>query len=72
MSLAEISYGAGQMRFENRRRTEPVHLARHLDAAHGLFHAASEHQSTNTTTPETNADFETLRWFPYATDIRSE
>jgi len=72
MSLAEISYDAGKMRFENRRRTEPVDLARHLDAAHGLFHAASDHQSTNTTTPETNADFETLRWFPYATDIRSE
>jgi hypothetical protein len=64
------------MRFENRRRSEPVDLARHLKSAHQLFHAASNDtasstsdQSVGAAAPTTNTDFETLRWFPYATDV---
>jgi hypothetical protein len=41
MSLDEISYESGRMRFENRRHSEPVDLARHLASAHELFHDAT-------------------------------
>ncbi len=43
MSLDEITYGGGRMEFENRRHSEPVDLARHLEFAHQLFHGAGEH-----------------------------
>jgi hypothetical protein len=69
MSLDEISYDGGRMQFENRRHSEPVDLARHLAFAHELFHAGSADRAPAAPTPETNADFETLRWFPYAADI---
>ncbi len=71
MSLDEITYNSAGMHFENRRRTEPIDLARHLAAAHELFHAASERATSTRTAPQTNADFETLRWFPYASDVSS-
>ena len=69
MSLAEISYDGGRMQFENRRHSEPVDLARHLAFAHELFHTGSADRAPAAPMPETNADFETLRWFPYATDV---
>jgi len=69
MSLDEISYDSGRMLFENRRRSEPVDLLRHLAEAHELFAAGAVHQATHSVAPETNADFETLRWFPYAVDV---
>ena len=79
MSLEEISYDTGRMHFENRRRSEPVDLGRHLASAHELFHAARDRHAAHdaddpandaaTARPETNADFETLRWFPYACEI---
>ena len=68
MSLHEISYDGDGMHFENRRRSEPIDLARHLDAARDVFAAAATDPATCCPVPETNADFETLRWFPYATD----
>lgn len=69
MSLDEITYDNATMQFENRRRSEPVDLARHLDSAHVLFHTARDHPAARETTPQTNADFETLRWFPYDADV---
>ncbi len=66
MSLDEISYDSGAMAFENRRRCTPIDLASHLAAAHELFHSARADGSS--ARPETNADFEHLRWFPYADD----
>jgi selenocysteine lyase/cysteine desulfurase len=68
MSLDEISYSSGEMRFENRRRNEPIDLARHLATAHDVFHAARDRVSSTDSIPETNDDFESLRWFPYAAD----
>jgi hypothetical protein len=68
MSLDEISYESGRMQYENRRHSEPVDLARHLAAAHELFHAARDRHA-QATAPATNADFELLRWFPYAADV---
>jgi len=68
MSLDEIHYDLGRMEFENRRRNEPVDLASHLEFAHELFHRSGHQHLEQTHAPETNADFETLRWFPYAAD----
>jgi selenocysteine lyase/cysteine desulfurase len=75
MSLDEIVYDTGRMQYENRRRSEPVDLVRHLADAHELFHlaasagAGADHRAPHGVVPETNADFETLRWFPYAADV---
>ena len=69
MSLHEISYDAGGMHFVNRRRTEAIDLARHLDAAHALFHAGGAGRTESSAHPETNADFEHLRWFPYPDEV---
>jgi selenocysteine lyase/cysteine desulfurase len=69
MSLEEISYEDSTMRFENRRRTLTIDLARHLRDAHELFHTAATSPSTACGHPETNADFEQLRWFPYGHDV---
>jgi selenocysteine lyase/cysteine desulfurase len=69
MSLDEISYDDGRMRFENRRRTQPVDLPRHLAAATELFRGAGDTPLHAPSVPDTNADFETLRWFPYASDV---
>jgi selenocysteine lyase/cysteine desulfurase len=67
MRLADISYEDGSMRFENRRWSEPIDLQRHLTAAHELFHAVRRPTADAATAPPvTTADFETLRWFPYA------
>ncbi len=68
MSLDEVSYDTGAMVFENRRRCTPIDLARHLKAAHELFHSTPADEASSR--PETNADFEHLRWFPYADDAR--
>jgi selenocysteine lyase/cysteine desulfurase len=68
MSLSDISYASGSMQFENRRHREPIDLARHLATAHELFHAGGT-PARSTATPQTNDDFESLRWFPYASDL---
>jgi selenocysteine lyase/cysteine desulfurase len=69
MSLNEISYDTATMMFENRRRTESIDLARHLHDAHELFHLATTTAPAACGHPETNADFEQLRWFPYGHDV---
>jgi len=65
MRLADVDYADGTMRYENHRRREPIDLARHLAAAHDLFHAASTCATEPAEAPVTTGDFETLRWFPY-------
>jgi hypothetical protein len=69
MSLEEISYDDATMHFENRRRTQSIDLARHLRDAHELFHEATTSAPAACRHPETNADFEQLRWFPYGHDV---
>jgi selenocysteine lyase/cysteine desulfurase len=69
MRLDEISYATGRMRYDNRRRSERIDLARHLADAEMLFAAAREvvpDAGGQACRPVTNADFEHLRWFPYA------
>ena len=69
MSLDEISYDSGEMTFVNRRHSEAIDLARHLAAAHELLHSASVEAATTCSHPETNDDFEHLRWFPYPDEV---
>jgi selenocysteine lyase/cysteine desulfurase len=69
MSLEEISYAGGSMAFADRRHQEAIDLDRHLGAAHELFHAVSERLPSPASHPVTNADFEHLRWFPYADEF---
>ena len=67
MSLDEISYASGAMCFDNRRHRAAIDLGRHLDDARALFEAASGHVGDAAPPrPQTNDDFEHLRWFPYA------
>ena len=68
MSLAEISYASGAMEFTNRRHREPIDLSLHLATARELFRAGAE-TGPLASVPQTNDDFETLRWFPYASDV---
>ena len=49
---------------------ETIDLARHLAAAHELFHSSNAGAAT-CTHPETNDDFEHLRWFPYPDEART-
>ncbi|MBG7603157.1 MAG: aminotransferase class V-fold PLP-dependent enzyme [Actinobacteria bacterium] len=69
MSLREISYESGKMEFENRRQTQEIDLARHLEDARELFADARTNPDNPFARPQTNADFEQLRWFPYPDDI---
>lgn len=69
MSLDEVSYDSGRMQFVNRRHSEPIDLARHLESARELFHTAADQHRSTPTSPMTNPDFESLRWFPYAADL---
>ena len=69
MSLKEISYDTGEMTYENRRRTAEIDLPGHLEAAQTLLTEARTHPDKAFVHPQTNADFEHLRWFPYPDDI---
>ncbi|NNF55109.1 MAG: aminotransferase class V-fold PLP-dependent enzyme [Acidimicrobiales bacterium] len=72
MLLSDVSFSAGRMKYENRRQTGSRPLHEYLDAATAL---CSDPQRVPTMSmkaavaPETNADFEHLRWFPYASDV---
>ena len=68
MSLDEISY---VVRSDRVRESTPQRTGRPgtpSEFAHELFHRAGHQHDPPRPTLETNADFETLRWFPYAAD----
>jgi hypothetical protein len=66
MSLHDVSYTSGEMRYENRRTTVAQDPQRYLAEAHALCAGA---QQAPLAPPDTNADFEHLRWFPYPDDV---
>jgi selenocysteine lyase/cysteine desulfurase len=66
MSLYEIDYSAGGMRYpDRRRRGEKRPLAEYLDLARVALAAARERPREPLADPVTTRDFEELRWFPY-------
>jgi len=75
MRLDEISYTSGSMGFENRRRTHSIDLGRHLADAESLFLAAGNNAAAGFPRferPQTNPDFEHLRWFAYPGEATTE
>ena len=70
MSLFDVDYTDGAMSFPERRLRAPVStLSDYLVAASGLFEAAAEIGPEPLGLPDTNPDFEHLRWFPYPDEV---
>ena len=68
MSLQDISYDSGQMAFANRRQFKTSQLDSYLQEA--LRRCENPQSSADPiAAPETNPDFEHLRWFPYPSDV---
>lgn len=66
MSLHEVEYGDGTMRYpDRRRRGEKRPLAAYLDAARRELASARDKPRHPLDAPATTDDFEELRWFPY-------
>jgi selenocysteine lyase/cysteine desulfurase len=71
MSLREIDYANGTMEYPDRRHRRPdSDLGQYLVAARTVIDAARAHPPESVVVPETTADFEELRWFPYPDEIR--
>ncbi len=70
MSLHDISYEAGSMVHQDRReRIAEPNLGAYLEHAQQLCGAASESRALEA--PETNPEFEHLRWFPYPAEAQT-
>jgi selenocysteine lyase/cysteine desulfurase len=68
LSLAEVRFADGGMRWPSHRRTEPESaLAGYLAQARALL-AAPPPPAIAPDAPTVDADFETLRWFPLPSD----
>ncbi|HWM34553.1 MAG TPA: aminotransferase class V-fold PLP-dependent enzyme [Pseudolysinimonas sp.] len=66
MSLHEVDYASGAMRYpDRRRRDEGRALSAYLDAARTELASARRNPCEPPERAETTADFEELRWFPY-------
>ncbi len=72
MLLRDVSFSSGEIAYENRRQTGSRPLREYLEDAASLG-ADNEHVPDRSVqaavAPETNADFEHLRWFPYASEV---
>ncbi len=72
MSLLDISYASGEMRFENRRHRErSVDFDGLIGTARDLCDRADRALPEPIGPPDTNTDFEHLRWFPYPDELRT-
>ena len=70
MSLTDISYASGSMQFENRRSSGERDFAHFSAEARKLFDKGCD--ATPCGLPDTTADFEHLRWFPYPDEVASQ
>ncbi|MEZ5189919.1 MAG: aminotransferase class V-fold PLP-dependent enzyme [Schumannella sp.] len=70
MSLREVDYADGTMRYPDRRRRREHHdLAHYLDEARAVLAEARAHPREPLGLPQTPAGFEELRWFPYPGEV---
>lgn len=69
MTLAEIDYRSGAMAYPDRRQRGRDELDRYLTEGRRLCGQARAQPPTPLAGPETTADFEHLRWFPYPEDV---
>jgi hypothetical protein len=65
MSLLDISYVDGEMRYENRRVRGASDFRAHLADARRRCTDAESQAAGEFVAPITTDDFERLRWFPY-------
>ncbi len=71
LSLHEIDYSTGEMRYEHRPRRDPDHvLADYLDQARRIL--ADPGVPEQVATMERSEDFEHLRWFPLPHEIAAD
>ncbi len=71
MSLREIDYTSGSMRYpDRRRRGQGVDLAGFLAEAVESLRRAEREPMVGGAAPVTTRDFESLRWFPYPDEAR--
>ena len=71
MSLADISYDGGEMRYLHRRQQiADSGLAGYLTAAEELLTTAQGDLPDPLGLPEVTVDFEHLRWFPFPDELR--
>ena len=70
MSLHEVDYSGGAMSYPDRRRRRADHdLSQYLASARAELEAARLGPRISRQAPQTTADFEELRWFPYADEV---
>jgi selenocysteine lyase/cysteine desulfurase len=70
MSLREIDYADGTMAYPDRRRRRTDDgLGQYLVSARAEIEAARARPRESLGLPETTADFEELRWFPYPDEV---
>ncbi|MEO5921831.1 MAG: aminotransferase class V-fold PLP-dependent enzyme [Pseudolysinimonas sp.] len=70
MSLREVDYSGGRMAYPDRRRQRvDSDLSQFLVSARAELAAAGGRPREQIGMPDTTADFEELRWFPYPSEI---
>ncbi len=70
LSLHDIDYAGGAMHYErDRDRCAEASLSSHLERAHNLIHHLCESTPVPLEPPDTNDDFEHLRWFSYPSEV---
>lgn len=75
MSLHDLRYDGGRLRYESRRRSAPESiLAEHLAEGPAIVAAAIERARTapERRVAEPDPEFEALRWFPYPQEVIAE
>jgi selenocysteine lyase/cysteine desulfurase len=69
VSLGDLSYEGGTLTYEHRRQTEPeARLHDYLKMAEAILHSADDDPVPPR--PQLSSDFEHLRWFALADDVR--
>ena len=71
MSLFDVSYQDGSMKWHHRRReTEEHELASYIEDAKKILTEAQHDLPAPVGMPDVTADFEHLRWFPLPDELR--
>ncbi len=70
VSLLDIDYDAGDMKYPAPRQSEVRELSAYLDEGLATMLGAGEHLPQPLERPELTEDFEHLRWFPLPDDAR--
>jgi selenocysteine lyase/cysteine desulfurase len=73
LSLHDVRYEGGDMKYPDRRRYDPEgHYEQYLARARRLIDEAAADPPEALGSPEVTVDFEKLRWFPLPDELRAE